>query len=369
MPPKPLPADSCDPERIRERLASIHQALASCTLRVLVVEATPQCNLACVFCGMHSRELAAGRYAQGRQAKPRGPMTLQLFREVVDKCRGSEPLRVLYLHGNGEPLLNPALPDMVALASQAAIAQEIVLVTNGVLLTPARLATLARAGLTAVRVSLDAVSPDRYRAVKGADRCHQVLDNIDGCIDLIRSERLPVRLALLCSESRGADDPLNGEPARIQDRYQARIQDLPQVTITARVIFNWVDSVKRLTDGGPFRRPAPCEQPFYLLMVHADGDISMCCADTRKDLVVANIRQIGGLAEVLASEALNGRRRALLLQDFSTIPACACCEVYSFVDQALLDDCDALLRLLPGHPPPAPAPVQAAGAGMPEDPR
>lgn len=73
----------------------------------------------------------------------------------------------------------------------------------------------------------------------------------------------------------------------------------------------------------------------------------MCCADTTKELVIGNIRNLNCLRDVLNSEELNIRCRSLIEQNYDMIPACKYCEVYSAVNYSLLENRDELLSLLP----------------------
>jgi radical SAM protein with 4Fe4S-binding SPASM domain len=345
--PKLVAADACDPHRIKERIQSIERALAENSLPVLVVEASSKCNLTCVFCGMHSKRLSTAANTAGRkQTLPKSHIPLELFSETIAKCRDLPKLKVLYLHGNGEPLLNPHIVKMVAIAKQADIAEQIVLVTNGVCLTKKMFQDLVAAGASSIRVSLDVVSPEKFKIIKGADRAGEVLANLDACIDLIKTERLALTLVILCADPESADQEYVAETQKILEHFEQKISDLPQVFIQYRKLFNWVGSINRISDGGAYRRPVPCEQPFYLLMVHSDGDVSMCCADTMKELIVGDIRQVQSIKDILTSEPLRLKRNSLLDQSYRHTPACAGCEVYSAVDESLLGERERLLPLL-----------------------
>lgn len=345
--PPMVPVDSCSIDKISERILSIKQALVEHTLPVLVVESSSNCNFACVFCGMHSKSLSTAANTAGRKRSlPKMHIDLELFRETIRKCKGLEKLKVLYLHGNGEPLLNPHIVEMVDIAGKANIAEKIVLVTNGLLLGEKMFRDLVAAGATGIRVSLDIISRDKFREVKGADAAERVVRNVEACINLVRDERLPVTFNIICSDPESADQEYVKETRKILEHFGEKIADLPQVVIQYRKLFNWVDSINRITEGGKYRRPVPCEQPFYLLMVHADGDVSMCCADVMKELLVGNIRQVDSLKDILASEALQSRRKSLLDQSYRGIPACGHCEVYSAVDNMLLEKSGELLKFL-----------------------
>lgn len=340
-----VPAHTNNSGKIEQRIRSIEQALAMNSLVVLVIEATSKCNLTCNFCGMHSKKLSKTSHPAGRtRTKRKTHIDLSLFNETIRKCQAMEKLKLLYLHGNGEPLLNPNIVKMVDIAKKADIAESIILVTNGVLLGKTMFEELVEAGITGVRISFDIISPEKYRQVKGADLCRRVQANIDACIDLIRARRLPVTLAILCDEPESEE--FSEETKHIVSYYGPKIKDLPGVVIQYRKLFNWVDSINSLTDGSEYRRRVPCEQPFYLLMVHSDGDISMCCSDANKELVLGDIRKASSLKDILTSEALRIGRKSLLRQNYEMIPACEHCDVYSIVDPILLENREDLLGLL-----------------------
>src|SRR5439155_13300251 len=96
----------------------------------LYLEVTNRCNLRCRTCpqffGMSeaSADLTVERVAQIAAQLPR--------------------LKRAVLHGIGEPLLNPHLPQIVTLLKARGV--HVLFNTNGTLLRPARIADLARAG-------------------------------------------------------------------------------------------------------------------------------------------------------------------------------------------------------------------------------
>jgi hypothetical protein len=65
-----------------------------------------------------------------------------------------------------------------------------------------------------------------------------------------------------------------------------------------------------------------------------------------KKLVIGNICKVKSIKDILTSEGLIVVRKSLLEQNYDMIPACKCCEVYSDVDDILLERSDELLGLL-----------------------
>ncbi len=343
-------ADSNDANKVNERLVSIMDNVTNNNLTVLDVEATSRCNLTCNYCGMHSKIVSAKDdeiRKKGRKFLKRPKhMDLKMFNEIIKKCTGLKKLKVFYLHGDGEPLLNPNIIKMVEIAKKADVAEQIIIVTNGVLLNKKMFRNLIKAGVASIRVSLDIISPDKFREIKGANFGKIVLVNVDTCVDLIRTEHLPVKFIILCAGSDSEEKSLSEETKKIVRHFEKRISHLTNVAIQYRKIFDWVGSIKRIAEGDEYSRPVPCEQPFFLLMIHSDGDISMCCGDSTKSAVVGNVSKVNSIKKILSSSMLKSKRIGLLEQNYKDIASCKCCGVYSAVDRRLLDKKSELLKLL-----------------------
>lgn len=121
----------------------------------LFVEVTSRCNLRCPMCVKHA----------GGAAAPEGDMSPEIFAAL-------EPafprLDALVLNGIGEPLLFPRLEASIRTAKQAMPAGSWVgFQSNGHLLHADRARSLVAAGLDRIFLSVDATSPELYRAVRG----------------------------------------------------------------------------------------------------------------------------------------------------------------------------------------------------------
>jgi len=85
-------------------------------------------------------------------------------------------LRRVVLHGIGEPLLNPHLPEMIRHLKQRGA--YVLFNSNGLLLRGHRLVAIVDSGLDELRVSIDSASPETYKRVRGVDGFQRILDNI-----------------------------------------------------------------------------------------------------------------------------------------------------------------------------------------------
>lgn len=120
----------------------------------LFVEVTTRCNLRCPMCVKHA----------GGQRAPEGDMSLALF-EALRPAFGS--LQALILNGIGEPLMHPRLEDCIRLGKASMPGESwIGFQTNGHLLDKQRGNSLIEAGLDRIFLSVDATSPELFRAVR-----------------------------------------------------------------------------------------------------------------------------------------------------------------------------------------------------------
>jgi radical SAM protein with 4Fe4S-binding SPASM domain len=138
----------------------------------LQVEITGSCNLACPMC------LVRYRPALNRA---QGSMPFELFRRVADAL---PDLQVITLQGLGEPLLAPALFDMVEYASGRHARMGFN--TNGTLLTREVSERLVRAGLAWLHVSLDGATAATYEGIRDGASYDRVRRNVADLVDVKR---------------------------------------------------------------------------------------------------------------------------------------------------------------------------------------
>jgi cyclic pyranopterin phosphate synthase len=125
--------------------------------RSLRISVTDRCNLRCGYC-MPEEEyvwLPKERLLRFEEIT----VLVEAFSRIgIDRVR---------LTG-GEPLLRHGLPTLVAQLRQNTRVREITLTTNGIRLA-AQVEQLAKAGLDRVTLSLDTLSPERFRALTRRD--------------------------------------------------------------------------------------------------------------------------------------------------------------------------------------------------------
>jgi len=122
---------------------------------VIVWNVTRRCNLKCVHCYAHAKNIPFDNELSTEQGE-------ELINDLADF--GSPVM----LFSGGEPLVRKDLPQLAAYAVDKGM--RAVISTNGTLITPTMARTLKEIGLSYVGISLDGMQEinDRFRGVNGA---------------------------------------------------------------------------------------------------------------------------------------------------------------------------------------------------------
>ena len=122
---------------------------------VVVWNVTRRCNLKCVHCYAHAKDISYDSELTCEEGK----------KLIDDLARFGAPV---ILFSGGEPLVRKDLPELAAYAVNKGM--RAVISTNGTLITPKMARTLKEIGLSYVGISLDGMQDinDRFRGVDGA---------------------------------------------------------------------------------------------------------------------------------------------------------------------------------------------------------
>ena len=160
------PSDALRYGRISSKLPSHLLQFASDKRPVVVWNITQRCNLKCVHCYAHAKNIAFDN-----------ELSLSDGKILIDDL--AEFGVPVMLFSGGEPLVRQDLPELAAYAVKKGM--RAVVSTNGTLITPQIAQILKDIGLSYVGISLDGMEEinDRFRGVKGAFRL--ALKGIENC--------------------------------------------------------------------------------------------------------------------------------------------------------------------------------------------
>jgi len=225
-------------------------------------------------------------------------MSLSTFSRVLKQCQGW--VHTIQLYFQGEPLLNPHLPQMIHLAHQAHI--HTICSTNAQALTPLLSEQLVQAGLDRIIVSIDGLSEDSYqsyrvggslnRALQGLVYLREAKNNLGGrthielqCLRLHSNEH-EWEMFSRTYRQMGADS-LTFKTAQFYD-YQhgnplmPRQEKYSRYHLTKEGLYipkNRMHSLKN----------HPCARILSGCVITVNGDVLPCCFDKSGQYVMGNI--------------------------------------------------------------------------------
>lgn len=125
------------------------------------------CNFKCNFCPLNNADAAKSKKSQ--------MMSFDTFKEIIDQIAdmereaGGEQVKVIYLGGLGESLLHKDFPEMVSYVKEKKVCREIRTITNGSMLNPVLNQKIVDSGLDLLRISVEALSGEKYKEICGFD--------------------------------------------------------------------------------------------------------------------------------------------------------------------------------------------------------
>ena len=263
---------------------------------ILYIEITNRCDSLCQTCIRTFQTL-----------EPSKDLTLDELVQVVNQF---PRLDRVFLHGIGEPLLNPDLTGMIAYLKGRGAA--VVFNSDAIGLTAKKREGLIDSGLDELRVSVDAATPETYRAIRGVPAFPRVLENVTALIRLRQESKarrpvislwfttlrrnvheIPdvirlaarigadeVNLQRLVHYGQGlavAQQSLHGALSSLEEKLLAEATALArELRIRLRASGNATPEAS-LTPEERKRPWSGCQRPWILSYVTANGNVLPCC--------------------------------------------------------------------------------------------
>lgn len=322
----------------RVRLADVIPLATPFTLNIFPSNI---CNFRCTYC---AQSLGA-EYLEREYCFPQELMTMEIIDKVIEQSKAfNTKYKLISFMGHGEPLCNRNLPEMIRKMKKADIANRIDIITNASLLTREYADELIAAGLDVLRVSLQGVSTEAYEKTCGV---HLDFEKFVDNLTYFYQNKKQCNVFMKTVDASLAE----GEERKFYDIFEK---------ICDRI---YIDSIKPVYSGVEYseaernlsldrygnvhEKRLVCPQPFYMLSVWANGDVTPCDALYKASLLgnVKNER----LKDLWNSDIKRKFCKMQLEKKRENDPACQrCCapdDVAS--EEDILDmEADRLLRLL-----------------------
>ena len=271
----------------------------------LWIESSSRCNLRCTMC--HNKDM---------KESEKGVMSFDLFGKIVDEARTF--VHDVYLHHRGEPLMNPRLFDMIALARDNGIKTRFH--TNGTLLTAEKSRCLLDAGPNLVSFSIDGFQKEAYERVRVGGSFDATIENISRLLRMKRERRqtLPYIVIEKIVFSRPDPPEARAEARKLRERFLAEGAD----EVIDKKEYVWTtESAPESPDRPPC---AVCTFPWYGAVICWDGTVTPCPQDFDAKLVMGNVKD-SSLREIWNGASYRELRRNLA-NDVGSLPLCRKCD-------------------------------------------
>jgi pyruvate-formate lyase-activating enzyme len=274
------------------------------------IESTNHCNLKCIMCPT----------GLGVIRRPKGYMTMDLYRRVVDEL--GPLVNSAVLHSWGEPLMHPELFDMIRYGKHAGISMETS--TNITLLDEERGRQVLDSGLDVLYLAMDGATKETYERVRVNAKWERVLRNVDRFLDLKARTGTKTRVVMQII----AMNETRGEVESFLARWQR--PEVDQVNV--KHLDTWGDQVAAISghrtehDRSPLQRRA-CPNLWYHAYIFWDGALTSCERDYDVKTPLGNVRD--GVLRAWNGPAMQALRRRHRDGEF-TAPACERCVEWSW---------------------------------------
>ena len=301
---------------------------------LIFLDPSDVCNFQCKFCPTGNRDLIKKVNRSPRL------MDFDLYKKIIDDlCAFEEPIKVLRLYKDGEPLLHPKLADMIRYAKEHGCASQIDTTTNASLLNPAKNLELIEAGLDRIHISINGLSDKAYREFTGANI------NFNKLVDHIGHFYEHRGNCLVCVKIVG--DNLTFEE---QERFYAVFGDIADRIFIEHIAPCW--PTFEMTDVAPnaavgiygqdICNVSVCPYIFYSLSINSDGTVSLCFLDWSRKLLVGDVKT-KDFRDIWNGETVFEQRIMHLNKKRKEHPICGACGQLS---HCLPDDIDPFAPML-----------------------
>lgn len=277
---------------------------------------TNYCNFRCKYCA-HSLPDPAFREQYGFSPEA---MSMEVYRAAIDQITDFPgKVKTISLTGQGEPLMNRHLPEMVAYAKERKAANRVEFMSNGALLNRNNSAALVEAGLDCIRISLQGLNSRKYRDVCGARiDFDDFVSQIAWLYDHKKQCEVFVKIMDIALEP-GEEDRFYELFSPIADRVYIE---------QCRPVYSGVSSTEGISTqadryGREHKKRSVCPLCFFMLGIFPNGDVYPCETIYRPELL-GNVMQ-DRLVDLWNSEKMHSFQLRQLTEGKNANPRCALC--------------------------------------------
>ena len=261
------------------------------------IEITNRCNLKCIMC------------AREGMTRPIGDMTVEVFQKLINQI--SDHAELVYLHGDGEPLLHKNVFEMVKYAKNKGL--RVGLSTNATILDAKATSLLLNSGIDYLILAIDGASPETYEKIRIGGNFGKVTENIRYLLEERKRLKIPVFCLVQCISM-----PQNRHES---DMFYRMWKPFNPDVIRIKPL------VELIKGGTTNPNTYPCIFLWRSIMVDWDGTVFPCCVDTNSTIRLGNINDTS-LHEIWNGKSIQNLRKIHAADRQKEIPLCRNCDMY-----------------------------------------
>jgi len=233
---------------------------------IVDVESTNFCNLKCLFCG------------QRNMTRPRGYMSEETFKKIVDECaEHNTPIRII---GWGESFLHPKIIDFLRYAKSKVPFVHIT--TNGHLIKEKQMQDLIEMELDSMIFSFQGATKERYEYMRNNKNYDGLKANIIKMVEL-RGDKNPF-IQISCTmtdETQKEIDAFKKYWGSIVDFVGIGKTNLSKIPLPEDIREH--ETIEKVY--------CPCTEVWHKMTVNWDGKVSACCSDWDNFMVIGDMNK------------------------------------------------------------------------------
>lgn len=284
---------------------------------IINVDPADSCNFQCGFCPTGDRKLMK------EIGRPLKTMDFDLFKKIIDDINEFDnPIKVLRLYKDGEPLVNPNFAKMVAYAKQSNKILKIDTTTNASLLTPQRSLEIIEAGLDKINISVEGINAEQYMSFskykidfdKFVENVRFFYENKKQCEVVIK---------------------INGDILSKEDKefFISTFKNIADGVYIEHIMSCWPNFELRnglevnqevALYGQEIAEVSVCPYVFYSFSINSDGQASICFLDWSRNLLIGDAK-IQNVKDIWISKEMRNYQKMFLKHERKNHPICKNC--------------------------------------------
>ncbi|MFA6395846.1 MAG: radical SAM/SPASM domain-containing protein [Sulfurimonas sp.] len=297
---------------------------------IINVDPADSCNFECSFCPTGDRKLMK------EIGRPFRTMDFDVYKKIIDDIKEfDQPLKVLRLYKDGEPLLNPHFADMIRYAKESGNILKVDTTTNASLLNPKKSLEIIDAGLDRINISVEGVNAQQYQQFSNYKiDFDKFVENVKYFYEHKKQCEVVVKI--------------NGDTLSEDDKklFIATFKDIADGVYIEHIMSCWPEF--ELRDGlevnqehgiygQEIKEVSVCPYVFYSFSINSDGGASLCFLDWSRKLLIGDTK-IQSVKDIWLSDKMREYQMMFLRHERKNHPVCGNC---GQMTHGMPDDIDA----------------------------